>query len=592
MNMMDQFFSYPDKKGGRNYSQGNRQNQRINIKNEINPIQKVHSRVKSEDEKLKAKKEVYTSQRLSSRRESQNSKNQVITTDAYNKRNERNSATVASNKPITKVINQNYPSKQDQKTKITTQKGLYTSNKNQINAKEIDNNKRLSAGRNSSPNKRPNEITDKTKKAERNPIQVQKVLVTDTANFLKKANNPKVTNQIYKSNNNNYNTNTYIHKNPNSNIATKLAINEIKSKDQKVFSSTMTDFYKNRDNISTITIDDTGKVPKKPYVLHVRKLDRIRSKSRMRIVYTNNMEEKEPIKMDFNHKMLVVKDVTRDFKTISELNSGEKMTHRYSYSSITANIGRREINESGKKSEKQVIVSIRKNEIIKSEKKPFKLNYKDYLKKIAFASDKNQITDKKTEIKTNFKNKNNNNNEENEKIRDRRNVDNYRSNRISRESSNVSQNASQKVWNKNINSTLPITKSEITIVKKRGTYNSSKMGKNIRNVPENSEANYRINASQVINGSTNNNKFQTETKSNQIIYSGKRSNRNIMDEKEGSGSKVIAVKKIISTKTESKNNSGGNSKEGKEKIVTISKIIRKTTSENVFRNRRIEKNNK
>ena len=65
-----------------------------------------------------------------------------------------------------------------------------------------------------------------------------------------------------------------------------------------------------------------------------------------------------------------------------------------------------------------------------------------------------------------------------------------------------------------------------------------------------------------------------------------------MDEKEGSGSKIIAVKKIISTKTESKNNSGGNSIEGKEKIVTISKIIRKTTSENVFRNRRIEKNNK
>ena len=296
--------------------------------------------------------------------------------------------------------------------------------------------------------------------------------------------------------------------------------------------------------------------------------------------------------MDFNHKMLVVKDVTRDFKTISELNSGEKMSHRYSYSSITANIGRREINESGKKSEKQVIVSIRKNEIIKSEKKPFKLNYKDYLKKIAFASDKNQITDKKTEIKTNFKNKNNNNNEENEKIRDRRNVDNYRSNRISRESSNVSQNASQKVWNKNINSTLPITKSEITIVKKMGTYNSSKMGKNVRNVADNSEANYRINASQVINGSTNNNKFQTETKSNQIIYSGKRSNRNIMDEKEGSGSKIIAVKKIISTNTESKNNSRGNSIERKENIVTISKIIRKTTSENVFRNRRIEKNNK
>ena len=609
MNMMDQFFSYPGQ-NSRNSSQGRGQNQRINIKNEINNIPKTNVRGNSEDDKLKAKKEVYTSQRLNSRRESQNSKSQAITTNSNNRRSERNSSNITSNNIVTK-INQNNPSKQEPKTKIIAQTGLNKSNKNQINVKEIDHNKRLNAGRNSSPNKRPYEkpvINKKTDKnppqVQKNPIQVQKVLVTDTVNFQKKANNQKPI-QIYKSNNN-YNTNTYIHKNPNSNIATKLAINDLKSKEHKGHSSTMTNFYQNRDNISTITIDETGKIPKKPYVLHVRQLERIRSKSRMRIVYTNNMEETDPIKIDFNHKMIEVKDITRDFQTISQLNSGEKMSHRYSASNLSSisNIGRREINESGKIPKKQVVVSMRKNEIIKSAKKPFKLNYKNFLKSSTSSSDKNEVISKKAEIKSNFKNKMNNV-VENEKIGEKRNV--YNSRRNSRESRNSSQSASQKVLNKNIynnktiinetkiksrrknydldkeeiegrdaNSSLPITKSEIIIGKNREGYNNLKMGNNVRNIVGNSGVNNKINISQVINSSAKNKEIKTETKSHQVITAEMRNKRNRVDGKEGSGSKIITVKKVLITKTESKNNTRSNSIERKENTVTINKIIRKT----------------
>jgi len=95
------------------------------------------------------------------------------------------------------------------------------------------------------------------------------------------------------------------------------------------------------------------KFKKKPYVLQERKIERIRSKSRMHIAYTNNMEEKGPVKNDFNHKLLIIKNISRNFKTISDIDDKEKLGHRYSYSSLTSsltsNIGRKEIKEEGKK---------------------------------------------------------------------------------------------------------------------------------------------------------------------------------------------------------------------------------------------------
>ena len=119
-------------------------------------------------------------------------------------------------------------------------------------------------------------------------------------------------------------------------------------------------------------------------------------------------------------------------------------------------------------------------------------------------------------------------------------------------------------------------KSEIIIGKKREGYNNLKMGNNVRNTNVNSGVNYKINISQVINSSAKNKEIKTETKSHQVITSEMRNKRNRVDGKEGSGSKIITVKKVLITKTESKNNTRGNSIERKENTVTINKIIRKT----------------
>ena len=119
-----------------------------------------------------------------------------------------------------------------------------------------------------------------------------------------------------------------------------------------------------RDNIIRITINDTGKIPKKTYVLNVRKLDRIQQDRRQILIYSSNLEEKEPISTNFNHNIIVIKNVTKE---------------NYSSKTNIPNTKQIVINESGKKPKKTVTVSPRKNEIIKSFKKPFKLTYENYV---------------------------------------------------------------------------------------------------------------------------------------------------------------------------------------------------------------------
>ena len=394
----------------RTKSQGQTKNQKIEITNEIKTIQRTNSRGKSQGQKPEPRKELNTSQR-NSRRESKNSKTQIVkevtTSTSMNKRNAGNPPSVTTNKTVTKV-KQNYIFNQDPKNKKTAYTGLSISTTNKINVKEQDHNKRGNVARNSSSkkNENNNEPQIKDEKIIKNNIQVQKVLLTDTATNQKKISNQKSTpvftsnvNNKTNLNNNKYNINT--NTNTNIAIASKLALNEIKSKekakekDQKPY-STITNFYTNRNNLSRITINESGKTPKKQYVLHVRKLDRIQSNSKMRIVYTNNMEEKGPIKTDFNHKIVVIKNIT---------NNGEKM--KYSNNTLNSNIARKVINESGKIIKKQVEVSPRKNEIIKSAKKPFKLTYTNFLENKNSSSNliTNQITNKKIDEKTNLNNK-------------------------------------------------------------------------------------------------------------------------------------------------------------------------------------------
>ena len=513
----------------RNKSQGPIKNQKI----ESPQIQRTNSRGKSQGQKSQSRNEVNVSQR-NSRRESHNSRNQVIkevtSTTSINKRNAGNPPSVTENKTVTKV-KQNYTFTQDPKNKKTAHTGLSISSTNQINVKEQDHNKRSNAGRNISSNKNTNEkpMPIKIDKVEKNPIQVQKVLVTDTANNQKKIYNQKST-PVLTSTKNNKNTNTNTNNtnkanqyntNTNNRNVSKLALKDIKEQEQKPY-LTMTNFNKSRNNLSRITINESGKTPKKQYVLHVRKLDRIQSNSKMRLIYTNNMEERDPVKTDFNHKIVVIKNITNDFK------NGEK----YSNNTFNSNIARKEINESGKIVKKQAVVSPRKNEVIKSAKKPFKLTYTNFLENNKPINTK---LNKNEEVKTNLNNrmnqaKINNIFTETEKRHSRRNSNNSRDSRNSR-------NSRDNKYNSKVTSTetnKKIRRGFETNENKPGRFNNLQIGKT---------------------GNSNN---------------------------DTTSSKLITVKKTQINGNGSRNNSRGNSISKNANIVSTTKTVTKTTSQVEF----------
>ena len=113
---------------------------------------------------------------------------------------------------------------------------------------------------------------------------------------------------------------------------------------------------------SRITIDDTGKIPKKTYVLNVRKLDRIQQNKRQRLTYSSKLEETNPITTNFNHNIIVIKNVTRELPTLSDIGEDGKLIHKFAYTSKTniPNTVRKVIDESGKKPKKKPVVSPRK----------------------------------------------------------------------------------------------------------------------------------------------------------------------------------------------------------------------------------------
>ena len=134
-----------------------------------------------------------------------------------------------------------------------------------------------------------------------------------------------------------------------------------------------------RNNTVRILIDQTGRIPKKEYVLNVRKTDVIRRKNKIRMVY-NNDPNKKSVTTEFNHNIKVIKNVTKDLPTVDSLPAGAKIIHRYNYSfnPNIPNTSRHEINETGKIPVKQVQVSPRKNNVIKTERKPLKMTYEMY----------------------------------------------------------------------------------------------------------------------------------------------------------------------------------------------------------------------
>ena len=461
------------------------QNNKTQIKKEVNNIQLQNSRNNIKQDSPQKIKEVTTIQKQNSRKPSQDKNQQekvvkeITTTTAINRRNEEN-------KGITTTTTKT----------ITTANQINTNNKERNSkSREINNSSKLNINK-----------TDNSKEV--------KNLVTDT------------------SNNNNNNPRFLVNHKSTPKIETTIPIiskNSLKETPKKNLSS-MTEINRSRHNLSRITINESSKKPQlQPYILNVRKLDRIQQKERMRIIYTNNMNEKNPIKTNFNHRILVIKNVTRDEKTVADLVEGERNNHRYNYSvnPTRSNLSRKEINVSKNKQKVQVIVSPRKNIIIKSTIKPYKLTYENYVDDDN-SNQGNVNLDKKMDININLKNKLN----EGESVNNNKKSRNNSSKKLNEIKSNTNKITSITTIQTNMNFERNQSQPYINKEKERNSKtminNDNNKGRAGKYQIKRNERNITENNKEIIQGSENNEK---------------------------SGSKIITVKK-----TEISNGAGNNTR--------------------------------
>jgi hypothetical protein len=545
-----------ERQNNRSKNQSQDKIQKIEIESkQVNTIEKQNSRNKSQDKNQNQRKEIIKEEKSnqegrnsrnkaqekyqSSRKQNQDLKSQVVKevteTTSVNRRNVGNQPTVTTTKTVT-TVNQNQNTNSgnqirdsnSKKEKKKVYSSLTVSTTNKLNVRDSQNN-RIS-GRNSSS----------SRKKEDNLIQVKK------SETLIKNNQKNIINQnaasIFRENNK-YNTNT------SQVTKSKLAMKE---NDKKPY-STMTEVNKKRNNISRITINESGKTPKKQYVLNVRKIERIRSKPNIRIKYTNNMEEKEPVKTDFNYKILVVKNFSKEYKTALEQNKDGKIN----------NTARKEINECGNDAKKQVELSPRKNEIIKTARKPLKLNYENYNKNNN--TDIKQIMNRKADIKTNLKNKminqeeqRNSRNKNYGKISGAKTTDNKVTTTTTETQIRMGRNRSDlnnaKNEGKDTKITTTVTKIEKSSGNKKGKYIHLQISTNDRTITDN----YGVNTYPRTRNSSTNSKGDKNETVTEIRNS--RNKRN-----ENSEKKVIKVtRNVIVEKNgnDSKNNSVINSRSG------------------------------
>ena len=545
-----------ERQNNRSKNQSQDKIQKIEIESkQVNTIEKQNSRNKSQDKNQNQRKEIIKEEKSnqggrnsrnkaqekyqSSRKQNQDQKSQVVKevteTTSVNRRNAGNQPTITTTKTVT-TVNQNQNTNlgnqirdsNSKKEKKKVYSSLTVSTTNKLNVRDSQNNR--VSGRNSSS----------SRKKEDNLIQVKKsetLIKNNQKNII--SQNPA---SIFRENNK-YNTNT------SQVTKSKLAMKENEKKPY----STMTEVNKKRNNISRITINESGKTPKKQYVLNVRKIERIRSKPNIRIKYTNNMEEKEPVKTDFNYKILVVKNFSKEYKTALEQNKGGKIN----------NTARKEINECGNDAKKQVELSPRKNEIIKTARKPLKLNYENYNKNNN--TDIKQIMNRKADIKTNLKNKminqeeqRNSRNKNYGKISGAKTTDNKVITTTTETQIRMGRNRSDlnnaKNEGKDTKITTTVTKIEKSSGNKKGKYTHLQISTNDRTITDN----YGVNTyPRARNSSTNSKGGKNETVT-EIRNS--RNKRN-----ENSEKKVIKVtRNVIVEKNgnDSKNNSAINSRSG------------------------------
>lgn len=332
-----------------------------------------------------------------------------------------------------------------------------------------------------------------------------------------------------------------------------------------------------RDNIIRITINDTGKIPKKTYVLNVRKLDRIQQDKRQRLIYSSNLEEKEPISTNFNHNIIVIKNVTKE---------------NYSSKTNIPNTKQIVINESGKIPKKTVTVSPRKNEIIKTIKKPYKLTYENYVETNTTTTLKSGVkkiplpTSKKFEIskteKFNVDDKKGGKTTETKSSRIKAEggkTTTTTTTTTTETKTRIGRNKSEANLNKgDMGSKVTITKTEMTTESKGGKGGRLQASKSGRNISENSSTTTEKKTTRI----RDNTKGETTTTTKEVITQRSGSKNRLGGE--GSGSKVTTIKKTeITTGSSGDNNSGRSRSRAKQETsstttTTTTKTVTKTSS--------------
>ena len=333
-----------------------------------------------------------------------------------------------------------------------------------------------------------------------------------------------------------------------------------------------------RDNIIRITINDTGKIPKKTYVLNVRKLDRIQQDKRQRLIYSSNLEEKEPISTNFNHNIIVIKNVTKE---------------NYSSKTNIPNTKQIVINESGKIPKKTVTVSPRKNEIIKTIKKPYKLTYENYVetnttttlksgvKKIPLPTTSKKFEISKTE-KFNVDDKKGGKTTETKSSRIKAEggkTTTTTTTTTTETKTRIGRNKSEANLNKgDMGSKVTITKTEMTTESKGGKGGRLQASKSGRNISENSSTTTEKKTTRI----RDNTKGETTTTTKEVITQRSGSKNRLGGE--GSGSKVTTIKKTeITTGSSGDNNSGRSRSRAKQETsstttTTTTKTVTKTST--------------
>jgi hypothetical protein len=325
----------------------------------------------------------------------------------------------------------------------------------------------------------------------------------------------------------------------------------------------------------------------------VRKLDRIQQNKRQRLTYSSKLEETNPITTNFNHNIIVIKNVTRELPTLSDIGEDGKLIHKFAYTSKTniPNTVRKVIDESGKKPKKKPVVSPRKNEIIKTIKKPFKFTYENYtetnnsfnagVKKIPLPTTSKSIKGKinSGELKSSRTNETKTSRikmEGNEKTMTTTTTTTTETkSRLGRNKSEANMNKGEEKGSK-----ITITKTEISTENQGGRNGKLQISRSGRNITENSGSTTEKKVTKVRESSKGGNKVETVTTKEVVTQS---SGKGRLGGGESSGSKITTVKKTETTVSSQGDNSGRSRSRAKQETsstttTTTTKTVTKTSS--------------